>query len=86
MLDKEIEVGPDVRMGGGDDHTPNQLEPANLNTGITIAGKRACIPAGTVIGRNCRIDPNVTPADFGSLEVPSGGTLSRREVSSEETH
>ena len=86
VLDKEIEIGPDARVGGGDDSTPNQLEPGNLNTGITIAGKRARIPAGAIIGRNCRIDPNVTPADFGSLEVPSGGTISRREVTSEETH
>jgi NDP-sugar pyrophosphorylase family protein len=27
------------------------------------AGKRARVPAGAVIGRNCRIDPNVTEDD-----------------------
>ena len=48
----EIEIGADAQVGMGDDNTPNQLEPANLNTGITIVGKRARIPAGATIGRN----------------------------------
>src|SRR5262249_4051013 len=38
VLDKEIEVGAEARVGGGDDNTPNAREPGNLNTGITIVG------------------------------------------------
>lgn len=79
VLDKEVEVGSGAQVGWGNDCTPNQLEPANINTGITIVGKRARIPAGACIGRNCRIDPNTTPDDYDQLEVPSGGTVSRRE-------
>lgn len=79
VLDKEIEIGAGAQVGCGDDNTPNQLEPANINTGITIVGKRAQIPAGTCIGRNCRIDPNTTGDDYDQLEIPSGGTVSRRE-------
>jgi glucose-1-phosphate adenylyltransferase len=79
VLDKEIEVGAGAKVGVGDDNTPNQLEPANINTGITIVGKRACIPAGAVIGRNCRIDPGTTKADYDQLQVPSGGTISPKE-------
>jgi glucose-1-phosphate adenylyltransferase len=79
VLDKEIEIGVGVQVGVGDDNTPNQLEPANINTGITIVGKRASIPAAAVIGRNCRIDPNTTKDDYDQLEVPSGGTISLRE-------
>jgi glucose-1-phosphate adenylyltransferase len=78
VLDKEIRIDPGARMGGGDDHTPNQLEPGNLDTGITIAGKRAWVPAGAVIGRNCRIDPSITLDDYDRLEVPSGSTVSKR--------
>jgi glucose-1-phosphate adenylyltransferase len=78
ILDKEVQVGQKAQVGAGDDDTPNQSEPANLNTGITIVGKRALVPAGAVIGRNCRIDSNVTPDDFETLEVPSGGTVVRR--------
>lgn len=79
VLDKEIEVGAHAQIGVGDDNTPNQLEPANINTGITIVGKRAHIPAGAVIGRNCRIDPGTTPDDYDQIQVPSGGTISPRE-------
>ncbi|MCX7668577.1 MAG: sugar phosphate nucleotidyltransferase, partial [Anaerolineae bacterium] len=78
VLDKEIEVGADAQIGVGDDNTPNRLEPANINTGITIVGKRARIPAGAMIGRNCRIDPNTTPEDYEQLRVPSGATVSPR--------
>jgi glucose-1-phosphate adenylyltransferase len=78
VLDKEIEVGANAQLGAGEDNTPNRLEPNNINTGITIAGKRARIPAGTVIGRNCRIDPDTTPGDYESQEVPSGGTVSKK--------
>lgn len=78
VLDKEIEIGADAQVGVGDDNTPNQLEPANLNTGITIVGKRACIPAGATIGRNCRIDLNVTPDDFEQLHILSGAVVARR--------
>lgn len=79
VLDKEIEVGAHAQIGVGDDNTPNQLEPANINTGITIVGKRARVPAGAVIGRNCRIDPGTTEGDYDQIEVPSGGTISPRE-------
>jgi glucose-1-phosphate adenylyltransferase len=62
----------------GDDNTPNQLEPTNLNTGITIVGKRARIPAGAAMGRNCHIDPNVTPNGFEQLHIPSGAVVAKR--------
>ena len=78
VLDKEIEIGADAQVGVGDDNTPNELEPANLDTGITIAGKRARVPAGATIGRNCRIDSNVTPDDFERLDIPSGALVARR--------
>ena len=78
ILDKEIEIGANAQLGTGKDDTPNKLEPANINTGITIVGKRAQIPAGVVIGKNCRIDPSTTPEDYESKEVPSGGTVSKK--------
>jgi glucose-1-phosphate adenylyltransferase len=86
VLDKEIEIGANTHLGMGDASTPNQLEPANLNTGITIVGKRAHVPANTTIGRNCRIDPNVTPDDFERLDIPSGATVSRREMGGDDIH
>jgi glucose-1-phosphate adenylyltransferase len=75
VLDKEVEVEAGAQVGVGDDMTPNQLEPANIDTGITIVGKRARIPANAVIGRNCRIDPNTTAKDYAELQVPGGGSV-----------
>jgi glucose-1-phosphate adenylyltransferase len=79
VLDKEIEIGPEARVGGGEDNAANLLEPANINTGITIVGKRARVPAHAFIGRNCRIDANTTPDDYGQLQVLSGATISQHE-------
>ena len=39
----------------------------------------ALILAGTVIGRNCRIDPSTTAEDYESAKVPSGGTVVRKK-------
>jgi len=80
VLDKNIEVGAGAQVGTGDDMTPNQLEPANIDTGITIIGKSACVPAGATIGRNCRIDANTAADDYGQLQVPSGMTISQHEL------
>jgi glucose-1-phosphate adenylyltransferase len=75
VVDKEIVVGSNAQLGAGRDDTPNKLEPADINTGITIVGKRAQIPDRAVIGRNCCIDPNTSHEDYESLEIPSGGTV-----------
>ena len=60
----------------GDDATPNRDEPERLYAGITLVGKRSCVPAGVEIGRNCRVDPGVIERDFGSARrVPFGRTV-----------
>jgi glucose-1-phosphate adenylyltransferase len=79
ILDKEIEIGAETQIGAGENMTPNLLEPANINTGITIVGKRARVPAGAIIGRNCRIDANTTAKDYDQLQVPSGATISQHD-------
>jgi glucose-1-phosphate adenylyltransferase len=80
ILDKDIEIGAGAQVGVGDNTTPNLLEPSNLNTGITIVGKEAHVPAGAIIGRNCRIDANTMPNDYNQLQVPCGATISKRGV------
>ncbi len=75
IIDKGAVVGRDSVVGHGDDMTPNQTEPKNITSGITIVGKSARIPDSTTIGRNCRIDPGVTEKSFASTNIPSGGTV-----------
>ncbi len=79
ILDKQIRVGRDATVGDGDDSTPNQKEPQNLQSGITIVGKEAQIPAGTRIGRNCRIDPNARDRHFPGKDIKSGQSVPATE-------
>ncbi len=78
ILDKEVVVGADARLGDGEDNTPNQAAPERLNTGLTVAGRRARIPAGAVVGRNVVIMPRVAEGAFGKEKtVASGKTIGR---------
>lgn len=81
ILDKYVQVGPNAVVGMGDDFTtPNKAEPTRLNTGITLVGKRAVIPAGARIGRNVRVGEDVRVSDFTSRTVKSGGSVEHREA------
>lgn len=78
ILDKEVVVGPHCQIGHGDDFTPNILEPSRLNTGITLIGKRAHLPAHLQVGRNCKIGSDLRPEDFPGNTLASGETLEDR--------
>jgi glucose-1-phosphate adenylyltransferase len=75
IIDKEVVVGANSVIGNGDDNTPNGLEPDRINSGITLVGKRAELPDGVKIGRNCVIGSNVTPEHFKNLELASGESV-----------
>jgi glucose-1-phosphate adenylyltransferase len=76
IVDKECVIRAGAVVGSGDDRRPNREEPERLYAGITLVGKRATIPARMRIGRNCRIDPGVTEADFGRRRsIRSGETV-----------
>ena len=75
VIDKEAIIEPDSIVGYGDDETPNKLEPQRLNTGITLIGKRAHLPAGIKVGRNVKIGTDTQPEDFGTTDLASGETV-----------
>jgi glucose-1-phosphate adenylyltransferase len=78
ILDKEVLVGSGALLGDGEDNTPNQTAPERLNTGLTLVGRRARIPAGAKIGRNVMIKPRVTEAAFrADKAVASGRTVGK---------
>ena len=84
ILDKEVSVGPNAIIGTGTDFdTPNRLEPTRLNTGITLVGKKAIIPAGARVGRNVRIGEGVRPSDFTSRIIKSGGSVEAKRTTAE---
>lgn len=76
IIDKEVLIGPAAVVGEGSDvHVPNEQEPHRLTTGITVVGKRAVVPRGVHVGRNCKIGANVRATDFPARHVPSGGSV-----------
>ena len=76
IVDKEARIGAGARVGVGDDLRPNVDEPERLYAGITLVGKRARVPRGVEIGRNCRIDPGATERDFARRRrIRSGETV-----------
>jgi len=75
IIDKEVWLGEGAEIGYGVDNVPNRLHPERLNTGLTVVGKRARIPAGIRIGHNVIINPDVTEAHFQSDFLPSGETV-----------
>ena len=79
IVDKEAFIGSGAQVGIGEDMRPNKDEPERLYAGITLVGKRAHVPRGVEIGRNCRIDPNVTERDFARRRrIRSGDTVKAR--------
>jgi glucose-1-phosphate adenylyltransferase len=79
ILDKEARIGARATVGVGNDLRPNRDEPERLYAGITLVGKRANVPPGVEIGRNCRIDPAVSGADFAKRRrIRSGETVAAR--------
>ncbi len=79
VIDKYVEVARDAHLGVGKlaDAPPNETEPKNLNTGISIIGEFTQIPKGLEIGRNCRIDGRVMASDFKERRIESGMTVCR---------
>jgi glucose-1-phosphate adenylyltransferase len=78
ILDKEVVVGKNCQIGYGDDMTPNQQEPTRLDTGITLIGKRTCLPDNLKVGRNCKIGTDLRPQDFTTDLLASGETIEDR--------
>ena len=88
IIDKEVERRAERgrRHGRRLRRSPNHKEPERLNTGITVVGKRAVIPASARIGRNVRIGEGVRPSDFPSRRVKSGGSVEPRARSPQHGH
>ena len=77
ILDKAVVVGEKAVVGYGEDWTPNRKFPDMLQSGLTVVGKNTRIPPGVLIGRNCRIGPDLDYEDFQDTLVPSGESIER---------
>lgn len=71
IVDKSVNIGNSVIIGYGDS-VPNKNFPNQLNTGITIIGKKASISSNTKIGKNSIINPLI---HLDKRYVDSGMTI-----------
>jgi glucose-1-phosphate adenylyltransferase len=60
-------------LGDGQDNTPNQETPDWLNTGLTLIGTRAHVPANIRVGRNVIIRPRTNAEAFEQNNVVASG-------------
>lgn len=74
IADKHLRLGSGCHIGEGDD-IPNVESPHLLESGISLIGKTVSIPAGTTLGRNCLIHPDLSESDFPSRVLPSGASV-----------
>jgi glucose-1-phosphate adenylyltransferase len=75
IVDKGVVVGAGVRLGSGDDMSPNREQGDKMTTGVTVIGKGAHIPQGIVIGRNVLVNADRDEDDFPQDEIKSGETI-----------
>jgi glucose-1-phosphate adenylyltransferase len=74
IMDKGSVVGPRARIGSGDPKVPNGLQPAYLDFGVTLIGKRTAIPGGIRIGTNCLVAGTLDGTPIPRRNLPDGAS------------
>jgi glucose-1-phosphate adenylyltransferase len=64
IIDKGAHIGANSRIGHKQIGSPNRAYPTLLNTGLTVIGMRAQVPAQAVVGTNVLIGPRIVPAQW----------------------
>jgi glucose-1-phosphate adenylyltransferase len=76
IMDKRARVGKGAVVGHGDNkNIPNSRYADHLYTGITLIGKEVEVPPGTIIGRNCIINPWCKQDCFKENIIQDGATI-----------
>jgi glucose-1-phosphate adenylyltransferase len=76
IVDKDVRIGVNVLIGHGEG-VPHRDHPELLKHGLSIVGRDAVIPDGTIIGRHCVVEPGVHAVDFDGTPVESGTRVRR---------
>ena len=77
ICDKRVEIGSNAIIGTGDKTAiANQKFPTHLYTGITLIGKKARLPSGISVGRNCIVSPGFDGNTLtDTLKIADGQTV-----------
>lgn len=80
IVDKASRIGEEAVLGDGNERErPNREFPEHLHTGLTVVGKRACVPAGARVGRNSILFPRLREEEWPSRRIEAGATLRPKE-------
>ena len=74
IIDKNVTISANAKVGFGDDNLPNKAMPEQLNTGLTLVGQNCFVPEGLTIGRNVVIHPNSGVEEFGKRKKIASGS------------
>jgi glucose-1-phosphate adenylyltransferase len=77
IVDKYVQIGAGARVGDGDDNTPNGSMPEQINTGITLLGKRSVVPDSMTVGRNVVIHAHTGAELYKRKKVASGSDVGK---------
>jgi glucose-1-phosphate adenylyltransferase len=75
IVDKEVSVGRGCFIGYGSPTCSNSRFPESASFGVSLIGKRARIPAGVRIGRNCLIAPDLTEREIPRRDIVCGEVI-----------
>lgn len=76
IIDKGVTIGSGAKVGHGDDNSPNKAMPQQLNTGLTLVGRRSTIPPNLTIGRNVVVHPDTGAKVFSDRKrIVSGSDM-----------
>ncbi len=73
ILDKNVRIGSGAKVGFGDDNTPNIAMPEQINTGLTLIGKRSAVPENMSIGRNVIVHAHTGEEAYGKHKKIASG-------------
>jgi len=77
ILDKGVCIGREARVGGPRKDEPGGECKAPASDGVTVIGKGARVPAGTVVETACVIYPRIVETDWPGSHLASGARLGR---------
>jgi glucose-1-phosphate adenylyltransferase len=74
IVDKQCRLGPKAVVGRGDPAVANRRFPGHLDSGITVIGKGATLPARIEVGKNCIVNPGADLEALAGRRIEDGET------------
>ena len=80
VVDRQVRICQDARVGHSDDNSPNTDLSGRLNTGLTLVGKGSVVPARTRLGRNVVVHPFSRADAYNTCDIVESGTSIGRNL------